>query len=124
MRGEFGLRGLEHCEGAAGTTEVDQAAAVSRNMLVVAGAEAEEVAELVIAATEPLRRSEALEPPHTSCAPFDAAVVLLQPVILVRAGPVHDMTAERRADRPRVRSGMLMPLFVCFRYEIEVVELA
>jgi hypothetical protein len=61
-------------------------------------AETEEIAEFVVASAEALRRHEALEPAHTSRAPFDAAVVLLEPVILVGAGPVHDMTAERRAD--------------------------
>ena len=55
MRDEFGLRGLEHCEGAAGTTEVKQAAAVGRDVLIVVGSGAEEVAEFVVASTEPRR---------------------------------------------------------------------
>jgi hypothetical protein len=43
----------------------------------VASAAAEEVAELVVASTEALRRREALEAAHASRAPFHAAVVLL-----------------------------------------------
>src|ERR671917_1364730 len=61
MRGEFRLRRLEDGERIGGAAEVKQATAVGGDRLVVAGAEAEEVAELVIAATEPLRRSETLE---------------------------------------------------------------
>ncbi len=49
MHGEFRLRGLENCERSRRTTEVEQATAVGGDGLVVAGAEAEEVAELVIA---------------------------------------------------------------------------
>src|SRR3712207_2024747 len=71
-------------------------------MLVVAGAEAEGVAEFVVTATEALRRGEALESTHTSDPSFDAPMILLQSIVLVCAGPVHDPSAERRADRPRV----------------------
>src|ERR671928_2244443 len=60
MHGAFRLCGLEHCERSRGATEVKQATAVGRDRLVVAGAQAEKVAELVVAATEPLRRGEAL----------------------------------------------------------------
>ena len=59
-----------------------QTTAVGGNRLVVAGAEAEEVAELVMASTEPLGRAEALEAAHASDAAFDAAVVLLQALFL------------------------------------------
>ncbi len=64
----------------------------------------EEVAELIVAATEPLRRGEALEAPHTSDAPFNAPMILFRPVILICTGPVHDALPERAADRPRVRA--------------------
>src|ERR687885_168138 len=102
MHGESRLRGLEHCERSAGTTEVEQATTIGGDMLVVAGAGAEEVAELVIASAEPLRRDEALEAAHASCAPFHAPMILPQPVVFVGAGPVHDPPPERAADRPRV----------------------
>src|SRR3954471_21605620 len=75
---EFSLRCFENSEHTAGTTQVKQATAAGGDVLVVAGAGAEEVAELVIASTEALRGCEALEPAHTSRAPFHAPVVLLQ----------------------------------------------
>src|SRR3712207_9335356 len=102
MYGEFRLRRLEDGERSAGATEVKQATAVGGDGLVVAGAETEEIAKLVMTAAEALGGGEALEPAHTSGAPFDAPVILLKPVILVGAGPVHDLPPERAADRPRV----------------------
>src|SRR5919202_6191253 len=102
MHGAFRLRGLEHRERSRRTTEVRQATAVGGDVLVVAGAETEEIAEFVVASAEPLRRGEALEAPHTSRAPFHAPVVLLKTIVPVRAGPVHDTAAERAADRARV----------------------
>ena len=102
MHGEFRLCRLEDGERGCGATEVKQATTAGQDRLVVAGAEAEKVAKLVMAAAEALGGGEALEPAHTSCAPFDAPVILLQSVVPVRAGPVHDPPAERRADRPRV----------------------
>src|SRR5215213_3737028 len=102
MQGELRLRGLENRKRSRSATGVKQATAAGGDMLVVAGAEAEEVAELVVASTEALGRGEALETPHTSCAPFHAAVVLLQSVVFVGAGPVRDPPAEHGADRPRV----------------------
>jgi hypothetical protein len=51
MRGEFRLRRLEDGEHGCGATEMEKATAVGGDRLVVAGAEAEEVAELVIAQT-------------------------------------------------------------------------
>src|SRR3954452_18077490 len=102
MKAEFSLRRFENSEHTAGTTQVKQATAAGGDVLVVASAGTEEVAELVVASTEALRRCEALEPTHTSRAPFHAPVVLLQSVILVGAGPVLAMAAERPADRSRV----------------------
>jgi hypothetical protein len=60
-----------------------QATAAGGDMLIVVLAETEEIAEFVVASTEALGRAEALEPAHASCAPFDAAVTLLESVILV-----------------------------------------
>src|SRR3954451_17345611 len=57
-------------------------------MLMVAGARAEEAAQFIVCATEPSGGSGAFEAPHWSVAPFDAAVVLLQPVIQVSTGSV------------------------------------
>jgi hypothetical protein len=61
---------------------VEQAAAVGGDMLVVAGAGAEKVAELVIAPAVALGGGEALEAAHTSDPSFDAAVVLLETIVM------------------------------------------
>ena len=96
MHGEFRLCRLEDGERGGGATEVKQATTAGRDMLVLAGPEAEEVAEFVVAAAEALRRGEAPEPAHASDPAFHAAVVLLQAVVFVGAGPVGDPAAERR----------------------------
>src|SRR3712207_4386040 len=101
---EFSSCGFEYCQHSRGATEMKVAAAVGGNVLAVTGARAEKIAKLVIAAAEALGRGEALEAAHTSCAPFHAPVILLKSVVLVRAGPMHDPPAERRADRPWARS--------------------
>src|SRR3954469_1834631 len=66
VKAEFSLRRFENSEHTAGTTQVKQATAAGGDVLVVAGAGAEEVAELVVASTEARRGCEALEPTHTS----------------------------------------------------------
>jgi hypothetical protein len=74
---------------------MEQMATTGGNMLVVTGAEAEERAELVVSSTEPLGRTECLEAPHTSDPAFDAPVILLEPIILVGAGTVLHVSAQR-----------------------------
>jgi hypothetical protein len=69
---------------------------------MVAGTRAEEAAQFIVCATEPSGGSGAFEAPHWSVAPFDAAVVLLQPVIQVSTGSVPHAFAQRGADRPGV----------------------
>src|SRR5215213_8337666 len=71
-------------------------------MSVMAGAEAEEVAELIVAAAEPGGRSRALEALHGPVSAFDAPMVLLQLIVQVAAGPVPHTTAQLGPDRPRV----------------------
>ena len=61
LQNEFRLRGTEACERSGGTTEVKRATAVGADMLVVAGARAEEVAQLVVGAAKALGGGEALE---------------------------------------------------------------
>src|SRR4051812_21352110 len=68
----------------------------------MAGAEAEKVAEFVVGPAEPGGRSGTFEAPHGPIAAFDAAVVLLQPVIQVGAGPVPHSLAQLGPDCPRV----------------------
>src|SRR3954464_12517195 len=81
--GSCGLQDGQHCHAAA---EELESAAIGGNMLMVAGARAEEAAQFIVCATEPSGGSGAFEAPHWSVAPFDAAVVLLQPVIQVSTG--------------------------------------
>jgi hypothetical protein len=52
VKAERGLRRVENGEHSCGTTEVKQATAAGVDRLVVAGTEAKEVAELVVAATK------------------------------------------------------------------------
>ena len=66
---------------------MEKAAAVGGDRLVVTGAGAEEVAKLVIAATEALGRGEALEAAHASDAAFDAAVILFQAIVMEWPAP-------------------------------------
>src|SRR4029079_11903202 len=102
MHGTFVLGGPQDGEHAVGATEMEHAAAAGRDGLIVTSAGAEEVAEFVVTSTEAAGWDEALEASHAPCSAFHALVVLLQSVIPIGAGPVHDTTAEYRADRPRV----------------------
>src|SRR3954451_7707562 len=97
-----GSCGLQDGQHGRGPPEVEQSASVGGNVLVGAGAEAEEVAEFIVGLAEPSRRSRAFEAPHGSIAAFDAAVILLQPVVPVGTGPVPHAFAQRGADRPGV----------------------
>ena len=73
-RGESGGRssGLQDAQHGHGSPEKEQPAAIGGNMSVMAGAEAEKVAELIVAAAEPGGRSRALEAPHGPVSAFDA----------------------------------------------------
>ncbi len=76
-------------------TEVEQATAVGGDMLAVTGSGPEEVAQLVVAATEALGGSEAPEAAHTSDAAFDAAVILFKAVVFVAIGAMGNPPAQR-----------------------------
>jgi len=105
LHDEFRLRSTEDCECGGGTTEMKPTTAVGGDMLVVPGAEAEEVAELVMASAEPLGGAEALEAAHASHAASDAAVVLFQAVVFVATGPMRNPSAQRGADREWQKPG-------------------
>src|SRR3954464_13376269 len=81
--GSCGLQDGQHGHAA---EEEPESAAIGGNMLMVAGARAEEAAQFIVCATEPSGGSGTFEAPHWSVAPFDAAVVLLQPIIQVSTG--------------------------------------
>src|SRR5215217_3391396 len=81
---------------------MEQAAAIGGDVLVVAIATAEKGAELVVGSTEPIRGVECLEAAHTSDPAFHAPMILLQPIVLIGAGSVLDVSAQRRTDRARI----------------------
>src|SRR3954451_15926963 len=85
-----------------GAAEELEPAAIGGNVLVVAGARAEKVAEFIVSPAEPGGRSGTFEAPHGPIAAFDAAVVLLQPVVQVGTGPVPHSLAQLGPDCPRV----------------------
>src|SRR3954471_1348576 len=97
-----GSCGLQDGQHGRGPPEVEQSAAIGGYVLMVAGAEAEEVAQFIVSAAEPGGRSGALQAPHGPVATFDAPVVLLQPVVQVGTGPVPHILAELGPDRPGV----------------------
>src|SRR5215212_8798903 len=86
--GDVQSRGFQDGQHGRGPPEVEQSPAIGGNVLVVAGVRAEEVAEFIVSPAEPGGRSGAFEAPHGPVSAFDAAVVLLQPVIQVGTGPV------------------------------------
>jgi DDE domain len=85
-----------------GAAERAKSAMIGGNMLVVAGPGTEEVAQLVVSSAEPSRRSRALEAVHGSVSALDAAMILLDSVVHVLAGPVPNPLAQLGADRARV----------------------
>ena len=81
-----------------------QASAVGGDVLAVAGLEAKEVAEFVIASAEAPGRTGTIEPAHTLYAAFHVPIILLKSIILVDAEPMHDAPTERGADYTRLGS--------------------
>src|SRR5690349_14363018 len=80
-----GLQGGQHSHAAA---EELESAAVGGNVLMMARARAEEVAQFIVSPAEPGGGSGALEALHGPVATFDAAVVLLQPVVQITTASV------------------------------------
>ncbi len=78
LREDMGLCGTDDCERSVGTTEMKWVA-VGKDILVVSGAEAEEVAKLVMTAAEAPGGGDALGAPHASDPALDAAVAVLRP---------------------------------------------
>src|SRR3954447_9845196 len=100
--GDGPSRGFQDGQHRHGAAEELESAAIGGNVLVVAGARAEKVAEFIVSPAEPGGRSRALEAPHGPVSAFDAAVILLQPVIQVATGPVPHTLAQLGPDRPGV----------------------
>ena len=70
-----------------------------RNVLVVTGSAAEEVAEFIILSAKSVCRFMLLEAAHTSDASFDPAMVLFKSIVQVDARPVTDVATKCRTDR-------------------------
>ena len=71
-------------------------------MLAVEGTDTEEVAKLIMAATESPGRHEASKTAHTSYSPLDPAMVLFQSIVQIGIGSVRNRLAKCGTDRPRV----------------------
>src|SRR3954468_18871001 len=74
-------------------------AVVGGNILMGTGAGTKEVAQFIVASTEPLSRSWALEPTHRLVSTFDATVILLQSIVEVAAGAMLHAFTQLRPDR-------------------------
>jgi hypothetical protein len=77
-------------------------AVVGGDLLIGSGAGTEEVAQLVVGATEFASRSWAFEPAHRTIATFDTAMILLQAVIEILAVAMPNTCAQGRPDRARI----------------------
>jgi hypothetical protein len=81
MKDEIFSGGLQHAQNRCGATKEAEPAVVGGDLLIGSGAGTEKVTQLVIGTTEVASRSWALEPAHRAVAAFDAAMILLQPVV-------------------------------------------
>src|SRR5215203_5703380 len=97
--GDAPLCGFQDGQHRHGAAEELESAAIGGNVLVGAGARAEEAAEFIVSPAEPGGRSGAFEAPHGPIAAFDAAVILLEPVVQVATGPVPHTFAQLGPDR-------------------------
>jgi K+-transporting ATPase c subunit len=66
-----------------------------RNVLVVTGSAAKEVAEFIVLSAEPAGRVMLLEAVHTSGSSLDPAMVLFKSIIQIDARSVADVAAQR-----------------------------
>jgi hypothetical protein len=76
---------FQHTQNRCGAAKEVKSAVVGGHLLIGSGAGTEEVAQLVVGATEFASRSRALEPVHRAIAAFDAAMTLLQSVTEILA---------------------------------------
>src|SRR3954453_18454536 len=100
--GDVPSRGFQDGQHGHAAAEELESAAIGGNVLVVAEARAGKVAQFVGGSAEPGGRSGTLEAPHGPITAFDAAVVLLQPVVQVATGPVPHTFAQLGPDRAGV----------------------
>jgi hypothetical protein len=96
------LGGLQQAHYGRSAAEEVEPAVVGGSLLMRAGAGTEEVTQFIVASTEPVGRSWALEPTHRLISTLDATVILLQSIVEVAAGAVLHASTQRRPDRTRV----------------------
>src|ERR1700728_2064087 len=96
------LGGFQDTQNRCGAAKEVERAVVGVGLLIGSGAGTEKATQLVVGATEFAGRSWALEPAHRTVAAFDAAMILLQPVVEILAVAMPPTRAQRRSDRPRI----------------------
>ena len=79
-----------------------QSAVIGGDWLVVTWTGMEEIAEFIVASTEPCRGPGTLESAHGLVSAFDATVILLQSVVEIAARAMAYVTAQFSSDRPRI----------------------
>jgi hypothetical protein len=91
-----------HC-GRRAAEEVEPAVAGGRMLM---GAGTEEITQFIVASTEPVSRSLALEPKHLLVTTFDVSVILLQSIVEITADVMlhaFTMSSESHGDSCRGR---------------------
>ena len=101
MSGDVRSGGLQDGHYGRSAAEKEEPAVVSGNMLMGTGAGPQEVAQFIVAPTEPLSRSWALEPTYRLVSTFDAAVILFQSIVEVAAGAVLHAFTQLGPDGTR-----------------------
>src|ERR1700750_2432209 len=92
--------GFQHTQkNLCGAAKEVEPAVVGGDLPIGSGAGTEKVTQLVVGPAEFASRSWALEPAHRAVAAFDAAMILLQPVIEILAVAMPHTRAQRRSDR-------------------------
>ena len=82
--GEISQAACKNRKHGGGSAKLTKTAAIGGDMLAVEGTDTEEVAKLIVAATESAGRNEASKAAHTSYPSLDPAMVLFQSIIQIR----------------------------------------
>lgn len=74
------------------------AASTGRCYLPMAGAEVKEVSKFIVTTAKAIRRGGVSEPTHRSISALDPAMILLNPVVEILAGPMLHVIAQHRPN--------------------------
>jgi hypothetical protein len=102
MAGYVRSDGLQDGHYGRSAAEEVEPAVVGGNLLMGTRAGTKEITQFLVASTEPLSRSRALEPTHWLVSTFDAAVILLQSIVEIAAGAVLHGFTQLGPDRARI----------------------